>query len=692
MVAAVLGTLLAVGACAKPTQGPPTGPAAAGRLGVWVDSVPEGAVVRRVAPGSGAEVAGLVPGDLIVAVDEKRLGASEAGDPLLRGPVGSAVVLRVAGPLAAPLRTVTVRRQPVDPATRARLAWRAVLHHPRAAADRLNSFLKTHTEPSEGVRRLLFEPLRSLSGSPHRAQVPALVAQVLEAFPDDPAVLSQAGLILTQAGESGGGLTLLRRARDHRDPGLVLPRGARLDTEASSRWRRALFRMEVGTRSPWELSDAQRWLDEARLLQDLGHGGAVPKSLGLAPVLPPRLVRVLVPDARPERVRLLAGTPSFLASQATLLCFWATWCSPCLQELPHLENWAKLHPQVRVVAVSTDELGAARSVRSTARRLGLQTVEVAHDPALARRLALQALPEWRLYGPNGELQGRQVGYSEAVGLAGLDKALESAAGPSVARTAGALRAGAQLDPAPVVGGLLVWENRLWLAEPGRVPRPVGTAPVPSALAGRPEQLGWAGGPVVAEGHLLRAWTHDGRPRWMRTLPGRVTDLVSTPERLWVTTTAGFASVGEDGTVDWRPGAGLAAGAATPEGTLLTAGKEGVVAWRLGSSGWVPTVETVEHAVAVAGSGAWAGASVEALVSAPGWTGVQTRQGVVLVVDDEGMVLGRVDSDEALGPLVVFDADGDGRLDLVVAVPGAGVVSFAVQVEHLDGTLHQDVQR
>lgn len=44
-----------------------------------------------------------------------------------------------------------------------------------------------------------------------------------------------------------------------------------------------------------------------------------------------------------------------LRGQVVLLNFWATWCAPCIEELPSLEALQRQLPQVRVVAVATDE-------------------------------------------------------------------------------------------------------------------------------------------------------------------------------------------------------------------------------------------------------------------------------------------------------------------------------------------------
>lgn len=48
-----------------------------------------------------------------------------------------------------------------------------------------------------------------------------------------------------------------------------------------------------------------------------------------------------------------------LHGHVVLLNFWASWCAPCLEELPSLEQLQRDMPQVQVVAVSTDDNAAA---------------------------------------------------------------------------------------------------------------------------------------------------------------------------------------------------------------------------------------------------------------------------------------------------------------------------------------------
>ena len=79
-----------------------------------------------------------------------------------------------------------------------------------------------------------------------------------------------------------------------------------------------------------------------------------------APVAAPELVEVL-PDFVFDD---LAGMPTASTNwpgKPLVFNFWATWCAPCLREIPMLKDFQTEHPGVQVVGIAIDREAAARA-------------------------------------------------------------------------------------------------------------------------------------------------------------------------------------------------------------------------------------------------------------------------------------------------------------------------------------------
>ncbi|HET7709307.1 MAG TPA: TlpA disulfide reductase family protein [Sphingomicrobium sp.] len=95
------------------------------------------------------------------------------------------------------------------------------------------------------------------------------------------------------------------------------------------------------------------------------------------------------------------GTP-------VLVNLWATWCAPCVKELPTLDQLVQAHPidgRLGVVAISQD-MGPQNSVKAFLETLRIRQLGAYHDPTMALSAALQAevLPTTILF----DAQGREV--------------------------------------------------------------------------------------------------------------------------------------------------------------------------------------------------------------------------------------------------------------------------------------------
>ncbi len=97
------------------------------------------------------------------------------------------------------------------------------------------------------------------------------------------------------------------------------------------------------------------------------------------------------------------------AGRFVLVHFWATWCAPCITELPSLEALQRRQSEKDfvILAVSTDRADTARVERFT-RELGLERVRIYHDRLglTSNAFNVRSLPSSFLVNPDGRLVGR----------------------------------------------------------------------------------------------------------------------------------------------------------------------------------------------------------------------------------------------------------------------------------------------
>ena len=102
------------------------------------------------------------------------------------------------------------------------------------------------------------------------------------------------------------------------------------------------------------------------------------------------------------------------AGRAYVITFWASWCGPCLQELPILSNLQKRvsTEQLQVITVNIEDRQIFRKLRGTITELGLIA---AYDPnSVARRaFGVKGIPHMVVVGRDGKISAVRTGYSEA---------------------------------------------------------------------------------------------------------------------------------------------------------------------------------------------------------------------------------------------------------------------------------------
>ncbi len=188
----------------------------------------------------------------------------------------------------------------------------------------------------------------------------------------------------------------------------------------------------------------------ALILAGVQAGAQTPAAAGQAPPLlgafgdnftlfdPP------VP-APPEAFAALDGAPVRLADfkgRVVVLNFWATWCAPCVREMPSLDRLqAALEDRdLAVLAVSIDR-GGAKVIRPFAKRLGLERLGLYHDPkgALFKAFGVTGLPTTFLIDRRGQIVGAYPGaaeWDEPEARALIEHYLRQPAGAAAVKTAG----------------------------------------------------------------------------------------------------------------------------------------------------------------------------------------------------------------------------------------------------------------
>ncbi len=118
-----------------------------------------------------------------------------------------------------------------------------------------------------------------------------------------------------------------------------------------------------------------------------------------------------------------------LKGKAVILDFWATYCKPCIQEIPHLMELQNQYGTDNLVVVGLHVGGEDDRplVPEFVRRLSI-TYELAEpEPALTSYIfgGQNAIPQTAVFDRNGKLIRKIIGFSDAIKLQ-LDDAVKQA--------------------------------------------------------------------------------------------------------------------------------------------------------------------------------------------------------------------------------------------------------------------------
>jgi thiol-disulfide isomerase/thioredoxin len=127
----------------------------------------------------------------------------------------------------------------------------------------------------------------------------------------------------------------------------------------------------------------------------------------------------LIGKPAPEvKLSLLDGRQFRLSEckgQIVVLDFWATWCAPCMQTMPLVEEAIAQYDSDRVRLVSVNLEEPAEQIRSVLERhdLGV-TVALDQDGVAAQRYQARAIPQLVIVGPDGTVERLFVGGGSGI--------------------------------------------------------------------------------------------------------------------------------------------------------------------------------------------------------------------------------------------------------------------------------------
>ncbi len=117
-----------------------------------------------------------------------------------------------------------------------------------------------------------------------------------------------------------------------------------------------------------------------------------------------------------------------LRGRWVVINFWATWCAPCVEELPLLQQLAEQHPNaLAVLAINMREDEDAVRAFVEQHNLSLPVL-LEPDDQMLLDYGVQGLPLSIMVSPNGEVMQRHVGP--------VDKAFETWLEQAMAKTEG----------------------------------------------------------------------------------------------------------------------------------------------------------------------------------------------------------------------------------------------------------------
>lgn len=108
-----------------------------------------------------------------------------------------------------------------------------------------------------------------------------------------------------------------------------------------------------------------------------------------------------------------AGTKHRLADYKgrwVVVNFWATWCAPCVKEIPEIAEFSKAHEKVVVLGIALD-IEEVEKTKQFAQKVGHEyPLVLGDDPKVEKQFGkVKGLPVTKVYDPSGKIVYDRLG-------------------------------------------------------------------------------------------------------------------------------------------------------------------------------------------------------------------------------------------------------------------------------------------
>jgi len=123
------------------------------------------------------------------------------------------------------------------------------------------------------------------------------------------------------------------------------------------------------------------------------------------------------PDFTLQTVEGQEVTLSGLRGKVVLLDFWATWCGPCKESIPHLTQLYKNYQDkgFELIGMSMDKSGEVEMVRRFVKSMDILYPIIMTPEDVARNYKITGLPTTVLIDKEGKVREKIVGFNSTIG-------------------------------------------------------------------------------------------------------------------------------------------------------------------------------------------------------------------------------------------------------------------------------------